>query len=293
MDVKNGARAFRRRVKAHIKQAQLGYLERFHPFDSDDLGDCLREQGIAEGDHVLVHSSMNRFGGFQGKPSDVISSLTDIVGDSGTILMPAIPFLGSAIDYVGSKEQFDVRRTPSRMGLLTEIFRRSRDISVSTHPTHPVIAKGRLAADLLADHEKAKTPCGQSSPFHKMIEIKGKTILLGVGIGALTVFHSLEEEIADLMPFDPFTTESYSLTTIGTDRETYEVKTRLFEKKASGSRDLSILQKHLEETGHWNEKRVGKMKVTVLDLAAVRSCVRDLAQRGIFCYRGYGGEYER
>jgi aminoglycoside 3-N-acetyltransferase len=291
MNAINGARALRRAVKARIKRAQLGYLERFHPFDSDDLGRSLRQLGLVDGDHVLVHSSMNRFGGFQGKPSDVIAALTEIVGDTGTVLMPAIPFLGSAVDYVGSKEQFDVRRTPSKMGLLTEIFRRSKGVVVSTHPTHPVVGRGRLASELLADHDKARTPCGIPSPFQKMLEVKGKTVLLGVSIGALTVFHALEEELAPLMPFDPFTAESYSLATIGTDGEKCEIETRLYAKQASRARDLSILQKHLEESGHWRENRVGKMTVTVLDLDSVRNSALALATQGLFCYRGFGGAY--
>ncbi len=281
--------AFRQAVKARLKAARISYLEMFHGFDANDVGDVLKSLGLHKGDHVLVHSSMHRLGGYKGKPSELITVLTDVVGEGGTVLMPMMPFQGSAINYANSRDLFDVRRSPSKMGLLTEMFRRTKGVVISTHPTHPVGARGKLAVELTSDHHLAQSPCGKPSPFQKLFAADGKTALLGVGIGAVTVFHALEEEIASTMPFDPFTQDWFELPTVNMDGETLKVRTRLFEPKASRRRDLGVLQQRLEKSEAWKSKFLGKVPFTVLDVRAVEKCVKELAAENVFCYRGFDG----
>src|SRR5205807_1636548 len=70
-----------------------------------------------------IISAFDSFLGFQGGPVDVIRTLREVVGARGTLMMPAIPFRGTAVEYALGDPVFDVRRTVSRMGLLTEVFR--------------------------------------------------------------------------------------------------------------------------------------------------------------------------
>ena len=124
------------RLKGWRKRLRLVYVRRWRAFGPDDLLAALRRLGITPGDVLMVHSSFDRFAGFSGKPTDVLRVLQDAVGPTGTLLMPTLPFTGTAVEYVSRGEIFDVRRTPSRVGLLTELFRRSPGVVRSVHPTH-------------------------------------------------------------------------------------------------------------------------------------------------------------
>jgi aminoglycoside 3-N-acetyltransferase len=84
------------------------------------------------------------------------------------LMMPSMPFSGTAIEWARSGTVFDVRRTPSRMGLLSELFRRSPGVVRSVHPTHPVACWGEDAASVAAGHPGSATPCGSGSPFESL-----------------------------------------------------------------------------------------------------------------------------
>lgn len=286
-------RRLKRSIRSRLKKLELWYARRFHSFTPQDLEDGLRRLGVRDGDALMVHSSFDSFAGFTGNLMDVISALQRAVGDSGTVLMPAIPFRGSALAYVRERTVFDVRRAPSRMGLITEIFRRLPDVNVSVHPTHSVAARGALAEALTSDHHHAQTPCGRGSPFHKLFELGGKTLLLGVGIGAMTLYHAVEEELQPEMPFDPFTAESYRLECIAPSGERVTVETKLFDPEMSRARDLTVLDRRLRSAGKWREHKVGRVRMTLLDANDVFEQARELAGEGIFCYEGYDGRPRR
>jgi Aminoglycoside 3-N-acetyltransferase len=144
----------------------------------------LHRVGLRQGDSTLVQSSFDAFEGFDGKPSDVIEVLKDVVGPRGLLMMPTIPFSGTAIEWARSHPLVGVRRTPSRMGLISQIFRRSPNVMRSMHPTHPVTAWGAQAAECMAGHPLARTPCGAGSPYHGLLARDGDVLLLGVDVNA-------------------------------------------------------------------------------------------------------------
>src|SRR5262245_32060083 len=158
---------------------------------------ALQDLGVKHGDTLMVHSAYDSFHGFSGKPIEVLEMLEDLVALEGTLLMPSMPFTGTAVDYVRSGAITDIARTPSRMGLLTEIFRRQSGTIRIVSPPHPVLARGLQAVAMIQDHETAKSPCGAGSPFEKLLEASGKILFLGTSIETMTFFHYLEERFED------------------------------------------------------------------------------------------------
>jgi aminoglycoside 3-N-acetyltransferase len=235
-------------------------------------------------DVVLVHIAYNEFIGFTGRPSDVVASLRSAVSESGTLLMPSMPFTGSAVDYARSAQIFDVRRTASQMGLVTELFRRSAGTVRSLHPTHPVLANGPRAEELIRDHPLARTPCGRHSPFEKLAAAGGKIALVGTGIGVLTFYHYLEELMESLLPKSPFTEETFDLAFRGYDGETLHITTRLYDQGLSARRRLDGIEHELKMRGAWRELSVGRVSVVVLEACAVSDAVRAMVERGTYCY---------
>jgi aminoglycoside 3-N-acetyltransferase len=231
-----------------------------------------------------VHSSFDRFAGFAGKITEVNLALLESVGNSGTVLMPTLPFSGTAVDYVASGATFDARNTPSRMGLLTELFRRHRGAVRSVHPTHSVAAFGPLAEQLTADHHLAKTPCGEGTPYARLLSARGQILFMGTDIGVMTFFHHVEDKLESQFPFSPFTTEVFVLHSRDMNGNLLTTETRLFDPQCSRKRNLNKLVPFLKQRGVWNEIKVGRLTLILLSAEAVLSTCRELARHGIYAY---------
>ena len=274
----------KRAIKGRLNSLRHSYVTRWYAFGREDFLTLLARLGVRTGDVVVVHSSADRFEGFRGSLLDVITALQNAVGPEGTLLMPTLPFAGSALDYAREGRVFDVMRTPSRMGLITELFRRSPGVIRSIHPTHSVAARGPKAAELAADHHLAQTPCGRGTPSARLPEYKGKILLLGTGISAMTFFHAIEEILEATMPFSPFTKETFLLHSKDRDGSVLESRTRLFERTYSTRRNLRPLATALKDRGWWREGWVGRLNVILLEAQEVLEATQTLAQEGIFCY---------
>lgn len=284
LEASASALSIKKAVKKHLHQSRKWWQARFYPFSPSDLTKTLGLLGIGRGDLVLAHIAYNEFIGFTGRPSDVLVSLRAAVTQSGTLLMPSMPFTGSALDYVQSGEIFDVRRTPSAMGLVTELFRRSPGTIRSLHPTHPVLASGPRAEEMLRDHPLTRTPCGRHSPYAKLEEADGKIALLGTSISTLTFYHYLEEVLEDLLPQSPFTKAAFDLSFLGYDGETVHVTNRLYERGLSSRRRLGKIEQDLRQHGAWRERRLGRVAIVVLAARSVSEAVRRMAETGSYCY---------
>jgi aminoglycoside 3-N-acetyltransferase len=276
-------------VKARLRKYYYGtkstYYRYSHPFTTADLLSALRELGISDGDVVLVHSSFAEFLGFRGKAPDVIRVLKQAVGPHGTLMMPTLSFSGSAAAYAREAKIFDLARSPSKVGLLTELFRRSEGVVRSLHPTHSVAVWGPDASYFVQDHYLAATPCGRGTPYFRLLEKRGKILLLGVGISPLTFFHCVEELIEDEMPFSPFTSEVFTMRCRVDGNMVETSPMRLYDPGVSGRRNLSVLEDALRKEGAWHHRKLGSLKVTVLNAADVLGAVKALARQGIYCYR--------
>lgn len=271
-------------VKSRLKALRVGYARRFQAFTAEDLKATLARLGVVPGDALLVHSAYDAFNGFAGKPTDVIGVLADAVTHKGLLIMPTLPFTGTAVDHVEKNPLFDVARTPSRMGLLSELFRRSDGVVRSVHPTHAVAVLGDHATTFVMGHHASRTPCGAGSPYMKLRERDGKVLLAGVGIDSLTVYHAVEEALEARLTPSPFTSRSFVLQSKLADGSIVETTTRLFEPAVSRRRNLGKLVPELERLGAWREARVGTLKLTMLRVVDVFDAAVALADRGIYCY---------
>ncbi|MBF0358265.1 MAG: AAC(3) family N-acetyltransferase [Magnetococcales bacterium] len=279
-------KSLKRRIKGQIKQWRLAWLRYRYAFGPKEFNLALQKLGLKDGDTIIVHSSMDSFAAFTGRPTEVIAELTKILGPAGTLVMPTLPFSGSALDWVEGKNLFDNYMTPSKMGLITELFRRSHGVVRSQHPTHAVAAKGGGAEMLCNNHHLATTPCGEGSPYQRIIAVDGAALLLGVGIETLMIYHSIEEILEERMPTSPFTAEMYKIESRNADGEMVETNTRLFNQELSSRRSISKLIPHLKaRPGCWQEVKVGNLVMVLLKAREVLAVAEEMAERGEFCYK--------
>jgi aminoglycoside 3-N-acetyltransferase len=289
MHVPHGAelrRLRKQQLKRLLVRARNTSASRFFPFDSAALAKTIAQVGVAPGDVVFAHVAYDQFAGFTGGPGDVIRVLQEAVGTGGTLLMPTLPFRGTVLDYVARGQVTDLRRTPSAMGLVTEIFRRMPGVTRSIHPTHPVALWGAQAAALAQDHHRAETPCGKSSPFLRLLDCDGKILFLGANFDTMTFYHGVEEILAPSMPFSPFTAESFELRTRDAGGTMWTTRTRLFERAVSLRRNIHKLQPVLQKRGQWHKGRAGQLRVILVRAPEVLEACLHLARAGEYCYDG-------
>jgi len=143
---------------------------------------------VKRGGVLLVHSSLSSLGVVPRAADTVIGALQAVLGPEGTLVMPSHTW-----DRPGRGDfAFDVAKTPSCVGAISERFRTMPGVIRSLHPTHSVVAAGPKAAHLVRGHDAAKTPCGDGTPYARMIEERAQILFLGTTLDQNTMFHTLE-----------------------------------------------------------------------------------------------------
>lgn len=173
-------------------------------FGVEDLRRHLEERVGRNFEILMVHSSVNNMRPmFTGSPLEVVRMLAAYCGQDRTLAMPAFYFGEGGTGAYSSFQKnprFDLTRTPSQMGLATELFRRMPGVRQSRHPIYRISALGPLAEALTQGHENATSPAGLGSPFEFMAA--KDTLVLGLGkpIQVLTQAHHTEELMRDDFP---------------------------------------------------------------------------------------------
>ncbi len=155
---------------------------------------------LTKGAVVFVHSSITNLN-VRFSPSQLLNILLDAVGEEGTILMPCNHLRERAEESLNSNKVFNVKGTPTTMGLLPELARRHKKAFRSLHPTLSVVAIGKFAKELTQSHHLSIYPFGELSPYYKITEYNGIIIGLGLETGqCLSFVHCSEDILKDKFP---------------------------------------------------------------------------------------------
>jgi aminoglycoside 3-N-acetyltransferase len=188
------------------------FRQRLHkPMSEDFFRNLLTQKlGIKKGDTLLIHSSMD-FLNIDFSPFLVLDILLDTVGEEGTLIFPAWHFNCRAEDYLQKEDSiFDVARSKAVMGFLPEVTRRKPEAQRSLHPTTSMVAIGKNAKEIISGHEKSIYPCGERSPYYKMLKFNAKIIGIGVNSNFLSFVHCPEDVMKDEFPVQTRTKQVFS-----------------------------------------------------------------------------------
>ena len=152
----------------------------------EKLLEGFRNLGVAEGDTLLVHSSYKSFGEVEGGPQTVIRALETVLGAEGTLIMPTFNF-----DF-NKGAPWDVRTTPSKMGVLTELVRKDPRAKRVFHPFYSFAILGKYAEML--GSLRYKSSYERNSVFGKLRDLDGKIMVIGLSYtNSMTFFHHIEQ----------------------------------------------------------------------------------------------------
>jgi aminoglycoside 3-N-acetyltransferase len=154
---------------------------------------------------LMVHSSLSSIGWVVGGPSTVVRVLLEVIGEDGTLAMPAAtPHCADPATWRAPKVPeawldevrdqlplFDPETTPTTMGAIAETFRTWPGTLRSHHPLESVCARGALASEITREHSLAFSE-GRGGPFGKLYDLDTWILLLGVGFNRCTALHFAE-----------------------------------------------------------------------------------------------------
>ncbi|MEI7732254.1 MAG: AAC(3) family N-acetyltransferase [Verrucomicrobiota bacterium] len=158
------------------------------------LADDWRTAGVTEGDTLLVHSTISRtlrrvakIGG-EVSANLVITSFLEALGESGTLLLPLFNF-----DFTKGVT-FDIHKSPSEMGALTEAGRLWPGVVRTGHPIYSFAVIGKQA-DMFRGL-KNFSGYGHDSPFGMLHRLNGKIGVLDLpDQNSMTFYHYVEESL--------------------------------------------------------------------------------------------------
>ncbi len=248
----------------------------------------LQNAGIKEGDVLMVHSSLRKIGLVEHGADTLIEGLLKTIGSQGTLMMPSFPAIGFNYDYLKSKPVFDLKHTPSKMGIVTETFRKKTGVVRSLHPTDSVIAFGKEAEYLVKDHFGQLTPYNEKSPFYRLCGLKGKILMIGVQLESLTNLHTLEDAVPDFKyPVYHETVFTTELMDEAGNRQT--MQTKVHNPVYSKKRRCNDLIPPFETAGFLKHFKLGHADCMLIDANAMHAwMVENYKTKGITMYTPQG-----
>lgn len=225
----------------------------------------LKNAGIKSDDTLLVHSSLSKIGFVENGPKTVVDALLKVIGDNGNLLMPNSPNAGMQLDYIKKNKVFDVLNAPSKLGIISEYFRKLPNAIRSAHPTEPVSCIGEKSDYFVGEHFGEITPYTQNSPFYKVSEQGGKILYLGVTLdNAGTNLHTLEDAVDDFK-YPVYFNEIFEVNVKLATGEIKKMKTKVHNPDQSSKRKCDELIPLFKERGVLKEVTIGNAKSLLIN----------------------------
>jgi aminoglycoside 3-N-acetyltransferase len=198
----------------------------FRRVNEKRLAEKLKQIGVGPGQVLYIQSSFGSLGYYKDGAIRLIHLLKQMVGQKGTIVMPSFPFNGAMEDYVATYPLYNARQTPSKIGMLPEVFRQLPNVRRSCHPTHPLAALGFSADEIVVGHENCDSPQGKDSPFDKLVKLGA--LVIRIGTPAFPLCHRLQEIVDWPNLFLP---EKVTLDCANDAGQNIQVATRIYRKR--------------------------------------------------------------
>lgn len=189
----------------------------------------------------------------------VLDSLESYFSKKTTICMPSFPFpRNNYTDYFKTDPLFDVRRTPSRVSVITEIFRRDPRCARSMNPFLPVAARGPLAEFITSEHHLNPSPFSEVSPLNKILNLKGKVVGLGFDCNTNAFIHLIDEQLKNSYPFKLYEESAFMLRLIDRQSQESRITSQLLTSEITKKIKPRKLKPHLLTEPFYKEHRLNE-----------------------------------
>jgi aminoglycoside N3'-acetyltransferase len=187
------------------------------------LAGVLEKLGVPRQRLLYVQSSVDWIQRAGFGAADVVSTLSEWTGKTGTLVMPSYPFHSTHLDYLESGAPFDVLRTPAAIGLLPEMFRRTKGVVRSLDPDFCVSALGPDADAIVGTAPAGPDPFGEDSSYQRMLDRHAIVVGLGVSLNTSSFIHLIDSRAEAGYPSPVYLVRPFSVTVVDASNRARQV----------------------------------------------------------------------
>jgi aminoglycoside 3-N-acetyltransferase len=271
-----------RRAKWEKERRRVAALP---PLNEEDFRKILIDDlNLRLDDLVYVHSGMDglnlAFPFYR-----ILFLIREVIGPAGTVLFPSYPnHRISSYEYLRQGKVFDVRRTPSYVGILTEFARRQKGAVRSLHPTKSVCAIGPAGEQITATHHLSPYPYDTCSPYYKLIEGGGKIVGLGATTNYISFGYCVDDALKEKFPVRVYHDEIFDAPCINYQGERVTVRTYAHDMSRVVHPDMpEWFQKYVSAEA-CRDLKVRGMRFFRADAPKLFAEMMSLAKRDIIAY---------
>lgn len=238
--------------------------------------------GVIPGTTLMFHSSWLPFNGFQGEPADVVRVLKRAVGKNGLLIMPSMPYHNmSSAQWLAQGKPMNVRRSPSMMGLISEVFRRSEGVVRSLSPTHPLLAWGGDANWFIAGHDTCEYPFGADSPFQRLTDRNALILGFDAPFSTFTYTHYVEDTLEEVLPIPLYENSPMKASVTDNNGRTFNTSVKVISSIANKQRREHRLESYLRSKNLLRESKIGNTKLNYINSFQLMYGALELVKSGI------------
>jgi aminoglycoside 3-N-acetyltransferase len=239
---------------------------------------------LTSGDLVYVHSGMDGLN-LEFPFYRILFLIQEIIGPKGTVVFPTYPnHRISSYKWLKQGNVFDIRRTPSYTGILTEFARRQRKAIRSLHPTKSVCAIGPAAKELTATHQLSPYPYDTNSPYYKLIAGGGKIIGLGATTNYVSFGYCVDDALAEKFPVRVYHDRLFKAECINYEGEHVIVETYAHDMSTTVHPDMPQWMRTFVSEEACRDLVLRGMKFFRADAPKLFAEMMELAKRDIIAY---------
>lgn len=207
----------------------------------NDFMDRIKSFGVSKGDFVIVHSSANGLSNLKCAPNELLEALIDLVGETGTIAMPAFPD-EDRLKIKNGLKIYDPNRSVAWTGMLPNLLLRKKKACRSFFPYNPLVAFGLHAKKMMEHNLETEFAHGEKSCWDYCLRHHAKILYLGLpAYHSFTILHSVEDyNHYNWLPEDWYVNRKYIVKT-----ETGEIVQNV--KVRADKWSMFLAEKHSEQ----------------------------------------------
>ena len=252
-------------------------------YKASDIVHQLQLMGVGKGSNLFIHSAWDSFYNYEGTESELIDAILELIGDEGTLAMPAFPIRRKG-------KLFNVRKSVTAAGMLCEAFRKYSNVQRSANVRHSVCACGPLAHYLTCDHHHSLIAFDEHSPYYRLCEKHFQVILLGlphyyVGTFIYVSKAALRHEIPYFAQFydeNRLNTVNY-IDADGNERSYQEIYEPQISIRKSYLWTKYLMRKYVDKDKYIC-RSLSNLNLTCIDAYTVNQTLCELALKNIFIY---------
>lgn len=159
-------------------------------FNSNQISEIFNNIGVKNGDGIFLHIDAFVIAFLEGnsiekKIDTLIDGIINCIGSRGTLVLPTFT-------YSSTKNQpFNPTKTKSEVGIVTEHFRKNKNVLRSSNPIFSVASIGKLSENF---QKSSTSDCfGEGTCFDLMYKNNFWIVTLGCSFDRITFIHYVDQ----------------------------------------------------------------------------------------------------